>query len=69
MLNAYVGSCMVVVDPVFGSFIAVADLIVPVLETNQTSDSLHTNDTLYLHLYVCVWGRGAVNALVRLSNA
>ena len=59
MLNAYVGSCMVVVDPVFGSFIAVADLIVPVLETNQTSDSLHTNDTLYLHLCVCVGGGGS----------
>ena len=46
MLNAYVGSCMAAVNPVYGSFMAVADLIVPVLETNQTSDSLRTNDTL-----------------------
>ena len=34
ILKAYVGSCMAVVDPVFGSFMAVGDLIVPVLETN-----------------------------------
>ena len=46
MLNAYVGSCMAAVDPVYGSFMAAADLIVPVLQTNQTSDSLCTNDTL-----------------------
>ena len=44
-LNAYVGSCMAVVNHVFESFMAVADLIYPVIETNQTSDSLRTNDT------------------------
>ena len=48
MLNAYVGSCMAAVDPVYGSFMAVADLIAPVLKTNQTSDSLRTNDTLLI---------------------
>ena len=30
MLNAYVGSCMAAVDPVYWSFMAAADLIVPV---------------------------------------
>ena len=33
---------------VFGSFMAVADQIVPLLETNQTSDSLRANDTLMI---------------------
>ena len=48
MLNAYVGSCMAAVDPVFGSFMAVADIIAPVLKPKQTSDSLRTNDTLII---------------------
>ena len=39
---------MAVVDPVFGSFMAVGDLIVPVLETNQISGSLRTNDILII---------------------
>ena len=39
------GSYIAVVDPVFGSFMAVGDLIVPILETNQSSDSLRTNNT------------------------
>ena len=39
---------MAAVDPVYGSFKAVEDLIAPVLKTNQTSDSIRTNDTLII---------------------